>query len=136
MDRLPQRASADADAKHRQARGERRAVPQCLHCGTFEQSLCSLAYSRITRGSTTICKRCATLLPAAKLLPRYFPRNGYWSAQEARISLALPAGCTTSEAYRLTVPSADSKTSVTLAGAPVTDDGNWKLNAAEKLSVT
>ena len=56
-------------------------------------------------------------------------------AQEATINLTLPAGCTSAEAHRLTAPSADSKTGVTFAGAAVTDDGNWKPNAVEKLTV-
>ncbi|MCX5772613.1 MAG: glycosyl hydrolase family 79 C-terminal domain-containing protein [Candidatus Hydrogenedentes bacterium] len=46
-------------------------------------------------------------------------------AQEAKIDLKLPAGCTMAEAYRLTAPSADSKTGVTLAGAAVTSEGTW-----------
>ncbi|MCX8511508.1 MAG: glycosyl hydrolase family 79 C-terminal domain-containing protein, partial [Chthoniobacteraceae bacterium] len=56
-------------------------------------------------------------------------------AQEARINLTLPAGYTSAEAHRLTAPSADSKTGVTFAGAAVTEDGNWKPNAVEKLTV-
>jgi hypothetical protein len=56
-------------------------------------------------------------------------------AQEVRINLTLPAGCTTAEAYRLTAPSADSKTGVTLAGTAVSSEGTWTPRVTEKLAV-
>jgi hypothetical protein len=56
-------------------------------------------------------------------------------AQSASIELALPQGCSTAEAHRLTAPSGESKTGVTLAGAHVTAAGDWSPGPAEPVAV-
>jgi hypothetical protein len=57
-------------------------------------------------------------------------------AQSASIELALPQGYSTAECYRLTAPSAQSKTGVTLAGAQVTSEGTWSPRSAEVVPVS
>lgn len=56
--------------------------------------------------------------------------------QPAHVELTLPEGCTTAEAYRLTAPSVESRSEVTLAGVQITPAGVWTLPDAEKVSVT
>lgn len=51
------------------------------------------------------------------------------------IAVALPEGFTTAEAFRLTAPSMQGKTGVTLAGAAVAADGTWSPHETEELSV-
>ncbi|MEP6673240.1 MAG: glycosyl hydrolase family 79 C-terminal domain-containing protein [Chthoniobacter sp.] len=56
-------------------------------------------------------------------------------ALAANVELTLPEGRATAEAFRLTAPSAQSKSDVTLAGAPVAADGTWTPHEPEKISV-
>ena len=56
-------------------------------------------------------------------------------AKAAKVGVLLPAGYRKAEAMRLTAPSAQSKTSVRLAGAEVAEDGTWAPKDVEKLDV-
>jgi hypothetical protein len=53
----------------------------------------------------------------------------------AAIELALPDGFSTATATRLAAPSAQSKTGVTLGGAPLTADGRWLPRENERIAV-
>jgi hypothetical protein len=56
-------------------------------------------------------------------------------ARAANAALAMPAGCTTAEAYRLTALSPQSKGDVTLAGAQITSQGAYTPGATEQIPV-
>jgi len=53
----------------------------------------------------------------------------------AIVEIPLPDGCTAAEALRLTAPAAQSKTGVTLGGAPVGANGAWSPRDYENISI-
>lgn len=56
-------------------------------------------------------------------------------SRQAIIEITLPEGCSRAGAYRLTAPSAESRSQVTLAGAQVSAEGKWSPGPGEKVSV-